>query len=83
MLEPLWRQVSAHVLSGGPCALRHGLCGVIVAQSGPSYSTPVMLGSGEGVSGRDTGLLSSFSGIGRRPAGIEEMVVYVDGKFCG
>ena len=42
-----------------------------------------MLGSGEGVSGRDTGLLSSFSGIGRRPAGLEEMVVYVDGKFCG
>ena len=41
-----------------------------------------MLGSGEGVSGRDTGLLSSFSGIGRRPAGLEEMVVYVDGKFC-
>ena len=36
---------------------------------------------GEGVSGRDTGLLSSFSGIGRRPAGLEEMVVYVDGKF--
>ena len=44
MFEPFWRQVSAHVLSGGPCALRHGLCGVIVAQSGPSYSTPVMLG---------------------------------------
>ena len=67
MFEPWWQQVSAFGLSGGLYALLHGLCGVIVAQSGPSIPLPPCWESGEGVSGRDTGL-PSFSGFERRPA---------------